>query len=110
MSMSEIPGIPDEIEARVGAAVRQWRIDAGYSQEELAERASLSRSAIQGLESGQGSRLETLVRVLRALDRSDALDAFTPREGPSPIELLAERRRAEREGRSRRAPRVSRRG
>ena len=36
------------------------------------------------------------------------LDAFAPREGPSPIELLAEQRRTARAVRSRRAPRVSR--
>ena len=83
-----------EIEDRVGAAIRQWRIDAGLSQDELAERASLSRSAIQGLETGRGSRLATLIRVLRCLDRSDALDALTPREGPSPLERLAAERRA----------------
>ncbi len=107
--MNAIPGAPDEIETRLGAALRQWRVDAGYSQEELAERASLSRSAIQGLESGQGSRLATLIRILRALDRTDALDAFTPREGPSPIELLAQQRRAARAGRPPRASRVGRR-
>ncbi len=86
----------DEREERIGAAVRQWRIDAGLSQDELAERASLSRSAIQKLEAGRGSRLDTLIRVLRALGRADALDALTPRTGPSPIEQLAAQRRADR--------------
>ncbi len=104
--MSLIPVNPDAIELRLGTAVRQWRIDAGYSQEELAERASLSRSAVQSVETGQGTRLETLIRILGALDRTDALDAFTPREGPSPIELLAAQRRSERS--ARRAPRVGR--
>lgn len=105
--MSDISGINDEIERRIGESVRQWRIDAGLSQDELAERASLSRSAVQAVETGRGSRLATLIRVLRALDRSDALDALTPRAGPSPIEQLAAQRRAERASTS--APRVSRR-
>lgn len=93
-----------EIEARIGRALRDLRIDAGYSQDELAERTSLSRSAIQALESGAGSRLATLIRVLRALDRLDALDELTPRTGPTPMELL----RAERRGRTTDAPRVRR--
>ena len=95
---------PDDVEARIGRALRQLRIDAGYSQDELARRASLSRSAVQNLETGSGARLETLVRVLRALDALEMLDMLTPREGPSPIEQLRARQRAERV----RAPRVSR--
>jgi len=106
--MTDIPITTDELEARIGAAIRQWRIDAGLSQDELAERASLSRSAIQQLEGGGGSRLETLVRVLRSLGRTDALDALAPRVGPSPIEQLAAQRRADR--RTTRAPRVGRKG
>ena len=94
----------DQIESRIGRAIRDLRIDAGYSQDELADRTSLSRSAIQGLESGAGSRLATVIRVLRALDRLDVLDDLTPRSGPTPMELL----RAERRGRATEAPRVRR--
>lgn len=106
--MSSFASVVDETERRIGRAVRQWRIDAGLSQEELADRASLSRSAVQKVEGGHGSRLETLIRVLRALERTDALDALTPRVGPSPIEQLAATRRAERS--AGRPPRVSRGG
>jgi len=106
--MSDFASLIDETEARIGLAVRQWRIDAGLTQDALADRASLSRSAIQQLEGGQGSRLTTLIRVLRALDRIDAVDAITPRIGPSPIEQLAAERRAERT--ATRAPRVGRSG
>ncbi|HWL02117.1 MAG TPA: helix-turn-helix transcriptional regulator [Microbacteriaceae bacterium] len=106
--MSAITSVTDDTERRIGLAIRQWRIDAGLSQEELADRASLSRSAVQKLEAGRGSRLETLIRALRALDRIDALDALAPRTGPSPIEQLAAQRRAQRT--TTRAPRVSRRG
>lgn len=108
MRMSGIASIVDDRELAIGRAVRQWRIDAGRSQAELAERAGLSRSAVQGLERGTGSRLDTLVRVLRALGREDALDALAPAEGPSPLELLAARRRAERGATD--APRVRRPG
>jgi len=106
--MSYISIMNEEVEERIGAALRQWRIDAGLSQDELADRASLSRSAIQAIETGRGSRLETLIRVLRALGREDVLDALTPRTGPSPLEQLAAQRRAGRG--ATRAPRVGRRG
>ncbi len=106
--MSGIQITSDDLEQRVGATLRQWRIDAGLSQDDLAARANLSRSAIQALEIGRGSRLETLIRALRALDRTDAFDALTPRTVPSPIEQLAAQRRAART--ASRAPRVTRRG
>jgi hypothetical protein len=45
-------------------------------------------------------RLETLVKLLRALDRLESLDAFLPAPGLSPLQLLElrgkQRRRASR--------------
>lgn len=84
----------DAWEGRVGEAVRRLRIEAGYDQAELAERANVSRSAVQGLEQGRGSRLRTVLAVLRALDRVDAFDAIMPPAGPTPLEALAAARRA----------------
>ncbi len=90
-----------EWEERVGDAVRQLRIAQGYDQIELAERANLSRSAVQSLERGTGSRLRTVLAVLRALDRLDALDSIMPDAEPSPLEVLELSRRAARPQRSR---------
>lgn len=84
----------DQWEQKIGDAIRQARIDAGYNQMELAERANLSRSTVQSLEQGDGTRLRTLVAVLRALDRLDVFDRLMPHTGPTPLELLAESRRA----------------
>ena len=105
--MSGISARTDETEQRLGRAIRRWRIDAGLSQDDVAERASISRSAVQALERGTGSRLATLVQVLRAIGHEDALNTFTLTTSPTPIELLAAQRRAERGATD--APRVSRR-
>lgn len=105
--MNGIPSTVDERELAIGSATRRWRVEAGHTQEDIAERAGISRSAVQGLERGTGSRLDTLIRVLRALGREDALDAFAVSDAPSPIELLAAQRRAER-GAGSDAPRARR--
>lgn len=84
----------DQWERRIGEAIRQSRIDAGYDQVELAERANVSRSTVQSLEQGTGSRLRSLLAVLRALDRLDVFENLAPETGPTPLELLAESRRA----------------
>jgi len=83
-----------EWEQRIGDAVRQLRIAAGYDQATLADRANVSRSAVQSLEQGKGSRLQTVLAVLRALDRLDMFDAIMPIDGPTPLEALAASRRA----------------
>jgi transcriptional regulator with XRE-family HTH domain len=83
-----------ETEARLGRGIRQLRLEAGFDQVELAARANISRSAVQALEAGLGSRLRTVISVLRALDRLDALESLMPATGPTPLQLLAEARRA----------------
>jgi len=86
-----------EWEARVGLAIRVLRQGADLTQAELAERANVSLSAVRYLEAGKGSSLSTLVRIARALDRTEWLESLAP-PGPavSPIALLHARRDAER--------------
>ena len=92
-------------EARVGTQVRALRIASLMAQAELAERANISTKTLGALERGEGSSLKTLIKVIRVLDRTDWLDDLDPRgDGPSPIELLRERRRQPR--RPQRVPRA----
>ncbi len=59
---------------RYGERLRRLREAAGYSQEELAERAGLSANAISALERGERKRPypDTLRRLADALDLNDA--------------------------------------
>jgi len=99
-------------EAQIGQAVRDLRLRADLTQAELAERSNVSLSSVRYLESGKGSSLSTLIRVVRALDRSAWLESLAPPgPGVSPIQLLRERRDEERRatkrvrhGRTRRGP------
>jgi Helix-turn-helix. len=78
-----------EWEARVGKQIRAARITANLDRATLAKRADLSVGAIQSLEGGTGSSLKTLIRVLRALDRTDWLEALAPPITVSPLRMLA---------------------
>ena len=78
-----MPEIVAEREARIGRDIRQLRLEAGYDQLQLATRANMSRSAVQALEAGSGSRLRTVFSVLLVLDRIDALDGLMPSAGPT---------------------------
>jgi putative transcriptional regulator len=92
-SLSEIATL-DEI----GRRLQRERLNRNIEQAELARRAGVSRRALQNLEAGRSCTLNLFIRVLKALDKVDALDAFLPAAGPSPIQLAKlagrERRRA----------------
>ena len=78
----------DEWEATIGERIRSRRLDLGIGQVDLARLADVSTSTLQNLENGRGSTLRTFVRVLRALDADDALDAVVPASAVSPIDVL----------------------
>jgi predicted ATPase/DNA-binding XRE family transcriptional regulator len=63
---------------RFGALLRQFRLDAGMTQQELAERAKLSADAVSTLERGARTRpyRETVVSLGHALDLSPEREAL----------------------------------
>lgn len=83
----------------IGARIRNSRIREHLKQEELAERAGVSRFAVMGLERGEGgTKLSTLISVLRQLRLLHALDVVLPEIMLTPIEV------AELESRRRKSP------
>jgi transcriptional regulator with XRE-family HTH domain len=77
----------DELEAAVGESIRALRLDMNLSQEMLAERAGLSVRAVKNLESGLGSTLRSLVRVVRQLGREDWLALVAPVASINPLTM-----------------------
>lgn len=77
-------------EAHIGEQLRRARQQEGLSQADLARKANINRNSISSLERGEGSSLSTLIKVVRALDRAEWLDALAPDPGPSPLALLRE--------------------
>ncbi|GAA1632627.1 helix-turn-helix transcriptional regulator [Leucobacter chromiireducens] len=80
-------------EAHLGAQVRRARGQEQWTQAELAARANVNRNSVSALERGEGSSLATLIRVVRALGRSEWLDELAPDPGPSPMALLRAQQR-----------------
>lgn len=80
-------------------ASRRWlRLRRNESQAQLAKEAGISKRTLERMEAGQSVQLTSLIRVLRALDVLNRLEAALPEPQPSPRELVAlrgrERRRA----------------
>ncbi|WP_382305001.1 helix-turn-helix transcriptional regulator [Herbiconiux sp. UC225_62] len=98
----------EEAEERLGARIRSLRLSRNLDQAAVAERAGVSLRTVKNLENGRGSSVATLVRVVRALGRSDWFDALQPAVAVSPLRMLAQERRdttPQRASRPRRADR-----
>jgi transcriptional regulator with XRE-family HTH domain len=89
--------------AEIGRRVQVRRLNMNITQADVAEKAGISRRALQNLESGRVCTLPLLIRTLRALGNLDALDNFLPEPGPSPLQLAKLKgRERQRAGRRRR--------
>ena len=72
------------------------RIASDLDQTRLAELADVSVGALSNLERGKGSSLKTLVAVVRAMGRTDWLEALAPPMTVSPIQMLRTKQKAPR--------------
>lgn len=79
---------PAELEATLGEQIRAARLLRNLSQEALASDAGVSRTAVRNLEGGKGSTVETLVRVLKAMERTDWISMLQPAVAISPLQML----------------------
>ena len=70
-----------QLEVAIGDGIRRARLLANMDQATMARRANVSLSAVKGLESGKGTTLLTLLRVLRVLGREDIFEQLHP-QGP----------------------------
>jgi transcriptional regulator with XRE-family HTH domain len=77
-----------ELQAHLGEQVRQLRISKDLTQFSTAEKAGISERAMKDLEAGRGSTVETLLRVLKALDSLAGLDLIVPKPTISPLAML----------------------
>jgi transcriptional regulator with XRE-family HTH domain len=91
---------PEELERLLGERIRRLRLRKNFTQDETATRAGLSRRSIFSLENGRGGTIESLVRVLKALDATDGLLAIAPEAGISPLSVLHSPREPKRARRS----------
>jgi transcriptional regulator with XRE-family HTH domain len=78
-----------EWEHYIGAQVKALRIRKNLTQEELASRAGISKSALCNLESGKGSTLKTLVSALNTLGETAWIENLAPETTISPLQLMS---------------------
>ena len=71
----------------IGVFVRYHRLEQNKTQNELATAAGISRSTLSLLERGETVTINTLIQVLRVLDKLHVMSAFEVIETLSPLAL-----------------------
>ena len=95
--MASIVRNTEEWEVEIGRRIHAIRKQRGMTQEELAQRSNISRSAVKYLEAGKGSTLASFVKVARALELDEIFDHVFALTTPiSPLAILAAKRKSER--------------
>jgi transcriptional regulator with XRE-family HTH domain len=92
---------PEELQVVLGERLRAMRLSRNLTQRELADKGGLSLRALINLEAGEGSTVESLVRILKALDATDAIELLAPQPQVSPLQMLKQGAQVRRVGRSR---------
>ena len=70
----------------LGKQIEAYRISRNLKQAELAEMAGISRSTLARLEAGNGGTIDSLARIMRALDIEDRLLDVMPDAKLSPLD------------------------
>lgn len=97
MSTIRSTSTTDEVLREVGSRINRYRLQQNRTIDDLAAAAGVSTRTAVRAEHGESPTLATLIKLLRALGRLDALDALLPAPLVSPLQVAAlgrERRRA----------------
>ncbi len=86
----------EELQRYLGGKVKRLRLNRNLDQRTTAEKAGVSEKALRNLETGRGSTVETLLRVLKALERLQGLEMLAPEVSVNPLDLLRQPKAAQR--------------
>lgn len=101
--MDITPALTDPVLlAELGSRLSRRRIEAGLTQQALADEAGIGKRTVERLEAGQASDLVAFLKVMRVLGLLTNLDALVPPAVPGPMELLERRGRERKRVRARR--------
>jgi transcriptional regulator with XRE-family HTH domain len=79
---------PRELQTELGQRIRQLRLSRNIDQRAAAEKAGVARAALQNLEAGRGSSVQTLLRILKALNYLEGIEMLAPQPTVNPLALL----------------------
>lgn len=78
---------PDELEVELGEQLRAERLRQNLTMLDVALRAGISEQTIRSLENGSGGRLNSFIRLMKALGKEEWLGTFRPAVHISPMDI-----------------------
>ena len=72
----------------LGSRLSRHRLNRNQTQESLASQAGVSQRTVIRIERGRSAQFSSLVRVMRALDLLDNMEALVPAPPLSPIQQV----------------------
>ncbi|RBP51244.1 helix-turn-helix domain-containing protein [Arenicella xantha] len=87
---------PDKlIQQELGARLQKIRKQYDYTQTQLAEAAGIGVATLRRIEDGKDSQLSSWIKLMKALEMSNAIDQLLPESFNSPMaEALSRKRRS----------------
>ena len=85
-----------EWEIELGQQIRAIRLRLNFDRLTLADTAGISLTALKNLETGKGATIKTLIKVLRAMDRTEWLGTLAPPVSISPLQMLKSKKTRQR--------------
>lgn len=79
---------PQELQKELGHRLQRLRVSRNIDQRTTAEKAGIARAALQNLEAGRGSSVQTLLRTLKALNYLEGIELLAPEPTVNPLALL----------------------
>jgi putative transcriptional regulator len=77
---------PLAVAEELGGRLKQARLNADFTQSDLAHQAGVSRKVLMNAEKGKVT-LEAFIAIMAALGLLGQLDHFLPKQGLSPLQL-----------------------
>jgi transcriptional regulator with XRE-family HTH domain len=92
-----------ELQVELGRRLQRLRLSRNLDQRTVADKAGITRAALQNLEAGRGSSVQTLLRTLKALNYLEGIEILAPEPTVDPIALLRRTKLPQRVGHPRKA-------
>ena len=84
--------------SKIGAYIKNERLNSNKTQAQLSDEAGVNRSTLSQIENGEAITLQSLIQIIRALNKLELLEIFSVQQLISPIALakkdLQKRQRA----------------
>lgn len=84
---------PQELIETLGENIKTLRLQKNCDRQSLCAQAGISETALINLEGGKGATLNTFIRVIKTLNKTDWLNSIAPTPSINPLHFIKNKQR-----------------